>query len=161
MCNTATSLQKKWWRFPVETPIHAYRNRVLFIQNLNANQPVDIYLAQERSSVFLNINTPIFLTPPQVKQNKITEKKVRVTGRFWIFFSILNFWIFEFSFQNTSFSKQYIPKQACLFGQHLRWWIAINSRYVQQQSSSSSSNRFIEHDVSTRKLGPSSKRCVP
>ena len=28
--------------------------------------------------------------------------------------------------------------------------------YIQQQSSSSSSNRFIEHDVSTRKLGPSS-----
>ena len=27
---------------------------------------------------------------------------------------------------------------------------------IQQQSSSSSSNRFIEHDVSTRKLGPSS-----
>ena len=26
--------------------------------------------------------------------------------------------------------------------------------YIQQQSSSSSSNRFIEHDVSTRKLGP-------
>ena len=28
--------------------------------------------------------------------------------------------------------------------------------YLQQQSSSFSSNRFIEHDVSTRKLGPSS-----
>ena len=28
--------------------------------------------------------------------------------------------------------------------------------FLQQQSSSSSSNRFIEHDVSTRKLGPSS-----
>ena len=36
--------------------------------------------------------------------------------------------------------------------------LSDNSRwlYIQQQSSSSSSNRFIEHDVSTRKLGPSS-----
>ena len=36
------------------------------------------------------------------------------------------------------------------FHRHSRWL------YIQQQSSSSSSNRFIEHDVSTRKLGPSS-----
>ena len=36
------------------------------------------------------------------------------------------------------------------FHRHSRWL------YSQQQSSSSSSNRFIEHDVSTRKLGPSS-----
>ena len=36
-----------------------------------------------------------------------------------------------------------------LFHRHSRWL------YSQQQSSSSSSNRFIEHDVSTPKLGPS------
>ena len=36
------------------------------------------------------------------------------------------------------------------FHRHSRWL------YSQQQSSSFSSNRFIEHDVSTRKLGPSS-----
>ena len=36
------------------------------------------------------------------------------------------------------------------FHRHSRWL------YIYQQSSSSSSNRFIEHDVSTRKLGPSS-----
>ena len=36
------------------------------------------------------------------------------------------------------------------FHRHSRWL------YIQQQSSSSSSNRFIEHDLSTRKLGPSS-----
>ena len=32
----------------------------------------------------------------------------------------------------------------------------INMHNFQQQSSSSSSNHFIEHDISTRKLGPSS-----
>ena len=32
----------------------------------------------------------------------------------------------------------------------------VKRKHAQQQSSSSSSNRFIEHDVSTRKLGPSS-----
>ena len=31
----------------------------------------------------------------------------------------------------------------------------VDKNIIQQQSSSSSSNRFIEHDVSTRKLGPS------
>ena len=41
--------------------------------------------------------------------------------------------------------------QGCLsFHRHSRWL------YIQQQSSLSSSNRFIEHDVSTWKLGPSS-----
>ena len=42
-----------------------------------------------------------------------------------------------------------------IFHRHSRWL------YIQQQSSSSaSSNRFIEQNVSTRQLGPSSKRRV-
>ena len=47
-------------------------------------------------------------------------------------------------------------KQLCItrkkkgFRRHSRWL------YIQQQSSSSSSNRFTEHDVSTWTLGPSS-----
>ena len=36
------------------------------------------------------------------------------------------------------------------------FFFLIDITNIQQQSSSSSSNRFIEHDVSTRKLGPSS-----
>ena len=43
--------------------------------------------AREKSGI-LNINTSIFLTPPQeqVELNKLTEKKVGVTGHFENFF---------------------------------------------------------------------------
>ena len=58
-------------------------------------------------------------------------------------------------------------KSICVFLLHIesmpriQWnqakmWLFLNNFSAQQQSSSSSSNRFIEHDVSTRKLGPSS-----
>ena len=44
---------------------------------------------------------------------------------------------------------------------HLVRGSQLKPGHVQQQSSSSSSNRFIEHDVSTRKLGPSSGIIYP
>ena len=50
----------------------------------------------------------------------------------------------------VSSAKQFVGQDVLDFRRHSR------RLYIQQQSSSSSSNGFIKHDVSTRKLEPSS-----
>ena len=76
----------------------------LFMQKLKSKPAcLPTHGTREKSGI-LNINTPIYLTPPQeqVKLNKLTEKKVGVTGHFEIIFS-----------KNRFFLWQYILKQAC------------------------------------------------
>ena len=70
-------------------PIQVYGDRDLFMQKLKS-KPACLHRtgAREKSGI-LNINTLILLTIPkeQVELNKLTEKKVGVTGHFEIFFS--------------------------------------------------------------------------
>ena len=65
--------------------------------------------AREKSGI-LNINTPIFLTPPreQVQLTKLMEKKVGVTGHFEILFSKNHF----------SYSNTYKNRHTIKFGVH-------------------------------------------
>ena len=55
---------------------------------------------------------------------------------------------FSARLRNSIARKTTQPQVNRDFHRHSRWL------YIQQQSSSSSGKRFIEHDVSTRKLGP-------
>ena len=74
---------------------------------------------REKSAI-LNINTPIFLTPPkeQVYLNELMEKKVGATGHFEIFFKKLLFLIAIHT------------KTGMLFGQHFDGEPPRNSNHV-------------------------------
>ena len=92
---------QKWQRSP-DTSVRGSRS----YQAETKSNPACLHRhgAREKSAV-LNINSPIFLTPSQdlVELNKLTEKKVGVTGHFENFFQKTAF----------SYSNIIILKHAC------------------------------------------------
>ena len=76
--------------------------------------------ARETSGI-LNINNPIFFTPPQerVELNKLMEKKVGVTGHFENFF-----------FKKPLFPIAIHTKTRMLFGQHFDGEVPRNLNHV-------------------------------
>ena len=76
--------------------------------------------AGEKAGI-LNINSPIFLTPPQelVEQNKLTEKKVGVTGHFENLF-----------FKKTRFPIAIHTKARMLFGQQFDGQVPRNLNHI-------------------------------
>ena len=102
---SAANSHVKMAKVPVESPIQVYGD--LITQKQSPNQPLYRRGAREKSGI-LNINTPIFLTPPQeqVQLNKLTETKIGVTSHFEIFF------------HKPLFAIAIHTKTGMLFGQH-------------------------------------------